>query len=65
VADFGRDLGHRGGPIGGGIGSRIRGFAHRRTEILSVLTLRALSHPLRVGFINTANQAPKTGTTQS
>jgi hypothetical protein len=34
MADFGGDFGRRERQVGGGIGSRIFGFAHGRTEIL-------------------------------
>src|SRR5258708_21671811 len=60
MADFGGGLGRRERQVGGGIGSGILRFAHGRTEILSVLTPRALSHPLRVGFINTPNHPQET-----
>src|SRR5260370_33966573 len=60
MADFGGDFGRRERQVGGGIGNGILRFAHGRTEILSVLTPRALSHPLRVGFINTPNHPQET-----
>src|SRR5260370_274184 len=60
MADVGGDFGRRERQVGGGIGSGILWFAHGRTEILSVLTPRALSHPLCVGFINTPNHPQET-----
>src|SRR5260370_32077624 len=60
MADFGGDFGRRERQVGGGIGSGILRFAHGRTEILSVFTPPALSHPPRVGFIKTPNHPQET-----